>query len=206
MGAHELAHTTWTRWRWRLRGAVMWPTFVVCLCASTAVLHLLPIEGTSTSLGDAFVEAGFLNLAAVAVLGPLLSVALRRQRRDLPRVVALDSAGTAALLLVTAAVLAAGLLHRPTILAAERSFRAQGLALRSYVDAHAPAYRRNLAHADTVQLDTGFYRTCVPADNPVTALCLFIDTSRSPPMVRRDSDSAPNERYFLGRPGDFAVQ
>lgn len=206
MGAHELAHTTWTRWRWRLRGAVMWPTFVVCLCVDTIILHLLPSDGTSTGLSDAFIIAGFLNLAAVAVLGPLLSVVLRRRRRDLPRVVALDSAGTVALLLLTACVLAAGLLHRPTVLAAERSFRAQGLALRGYVDAHAPAYRRNLGRADAVQLDAGFYRTCVPADNPAVALCLFIDTSHSPPTVRRDSDSAPNVRYFLGRPGDFSAQ
>ncbi len=206
MGAHELAHTTWTRWRWRLRGAVMWPTFVICLFVDTVLLHLLPIDGSSTSVGAAFIEAGFLNLAAVAVLGPLLSLALRRRRRDLPRVVARDYAGAAALLLVTAGTLVTGLLHRPAVLAAQRSFRAQALALRSYVDADAPAYRRNLTRADTVQLAADFYRTCVPAADPATALCLFIDTSHSPPVVRRDSDSAPNVRYFLGRPGDFAGQ
>jgi len=206
MGAQDTARITWTRWRWRLRGAVMWPTFVVCLAVDTFILHRLPISGSATAVSDAFIEAGFLNLAAVAVLGPLLSVALRRRRRDLPRVVALDYAGTAALLLVTILLLGAGLAHRPTVVAAQRSFRDQALALRSYIDANAPGLRHNLGRADTVQLDTGFYRTCVPASDPNTALCLFIDTSTSPPGVRRDSDSEPNERYFLERPGDFGTQ
>lgn len=204
MGAHEVARARWTRWRWRRRGAVMWPTFAACVIIDTYILHRLPISGASTGVADAFIEAGFFNLVAVAVFGPLLSLGLRRWRRDLPRVVARDHAGTAALLLVTVAVFGAGLLNRKTVLAAQRSFRAQGLALRRYVDAHAPGYSHNLGRADTVELDTNFYRTCVPADDPASALCLFIDTSRSPATVRRDPDRDPNSPYFLGRPGDFS--
>ncbi len=183
----------------------MWPAFAVCLIADTVLLYRLPVSGSSSSLGDAFVVSGFINLAAVAVLGPLLSVALRRRRPDLPRVIARDHAGTAALLVGTVAVLVAGLLHRPAVLVAERSFAAQGAALRRYVDADAPAYRPNLSRADSVQLDPSLYRTCVPTGDPARALCLFIDTSRSPPSVRRDPDTDPNSRYFLGRPGDFAA-
>ena len=183
----------------------MWPAFAVCLLADTVILYRLPVSGASASLGDAFVEAGFLNLAVVAVLGPLLSVALRRRRRDLPRVVARDHAGTAVLLAVAIGVLIAGLVHRPAVLAAERSFAAQGAALRRYVDADAPAYRPGLARADTVALDPSFYRSCVPAGDRTRALCLFIDTSHSPPTVQRDPDNLPNSRYFLGRPGDYAA-
>ena len=204
MEVHELARARWTRWRWRLRGAVMWPTFAACLVLDTFILHRLPISGAATSVPDAFIEAGFFNLVAVAVFGPMLSLGLRRWRRDLPRVVARDHAGTAALLVVTVVVVGAGLLNRQTVVAAERSFRAQGLALRSYVLANAPSYGPNLGHADTVQLDANFYRTCVPADNPATALCLFIDTSHSPAVVRRDPNRDPNSPYFLGRPGDFS--
>ncbi len=204
MGAQDVARTTWTRWRWRLRGAVMWPTFAVCVALDTLILHRLPISGSATAVSDAFLIAGFCSLAAVAVLGPLLSVGLRRRRPDLPRLVARDYAGTAALAATTLLLLVAGLAHRPAVLAAERSFRDQGLALRAYVDAHAPAYRANLARADTVRLDTDFYRTCVPSNDPATALCLFIDTSQSPPVVRRDTDTEPNVRYFLQRPGDFS--
>jgi hypothetical protein len=206
MGAPELARTTWTRWRWRLRGAVMWPAFAVCVVLDTWLLHRLPITGTATSVGDAFIVAGFLNLAAVAVAGPLLALLLRRLRPDLPRVVARDYAGTAALVVTAAVVLGLGLVQRPAVQAQQRSFRAQALALRGYVDAHAPALRADLPRADTVQLDTDFYRTCVPEPDPAIALCLFIDTSRSPPVVRLDSDRDPNARYFLGRPGDFAFQ
>jgi hypothetical protein len=206
MGAHELARTTWTRWRWRLRGAVMWPAFVVCLALDTLILHELPISGTSTSVGDAFIVAGFLNLGAVAVLGPLVALLLRRRRPDLPWVVARDYCGTGALLLVTAVLLGVGLANRGTVQAEQRSFHAQGAALQRYVDAHAPALRHNLARADTVQMAATLYRTCVPAQRPGTALCLYIDTSTSPPTVRRDTNSDPNERYFLGRPGAFSGQ
>jgi hypothetical protein len=203
MGAQETARTTWTRWRWRLRGAVMWPTFVVCLALDTFLLHRLPVSGSATTVGDAFVVAGFVNLAAVAVVGPLLALGLRRLRPDLPRVVARDYSGAVALLLACAAVLVAGLANRGTVAAAQRAFDAQALALRRYVTAHAPALRPNLPRADTVRLDTELFRTCVPAARPGTALCLFIDTSTSPPGVRRDSNSDPNAPYFLQRPGDY---
>ncbi len=205
MEARDLSRATLTRWRWRLRGAVMWPTFVICLVLDTVLLDRLPVTGTATSVGDAFVTAGFINLAAVAVIGPLLSLALRRARPDLPPVVARDYAGTAALLGLAVVVLAAGLANRPTVLAAEHALNAQAQALRRYVDANAPAERRNLARSDAVALDTNLYRSCVPTSDPARALCLFIDTSRSPPTVRRDPDTDPNSRYFLGRPGDFAI-
>jgi len=204
MGAHELGRATWTRWRWRLRGAAMWPTFVLCVVLDTVLLHVLPISGAATGVSNAFIEAGFFNLVAVAVLGPLLGLGLRRLRPDLPRVVANNDAGAVMLLLIAVAVLGGGLLNRPAVQAADGSFRAQGQALVRYVSGHAPALRRNLPHADTVQLATTLYRTCVPADDPPTALCLFIDTAHSPPSVRRDTDTDPNWRYFLGHPGDYA--
>ncbi len=202
MGARDLSRVTLTRWRWRLRGAVMWPTFVVCLLADTVMLNRLPVSGASTSLADASVSAGFVNLAAVAVIGPLLSLALRRARPDLPRVVARDYGGTAALLALAAVVLAAGLANRPTVLAAEHALRAQAQALRRYVDANAPAERPDLVHSDAIALETNLYRSCVPTSDPGRALCVFINTSRSPPAVRPDPDTDPNSRW---RPGDFAV-
>jgi len=206
MGAQDTARTTWTRWRWRMRGAVMWPTFAVCMAIDTLLLYRLPVEGSGVSLGGAFVVAGFCNLGAMAVLGPLLSVGLRRRRPDLPRMVARDYCGAASLLFVTVVLIGAGLAHRPAVQAAQRAFRAQGLALRRYVDAHAAALVHNLGLADTVRLDTNDFRTCVPAERPGTALCLFIDTSTSPPGVHLDPNHEPNVRYFLDRPGDFSTQ
>ena len=35
----------WTRLRWRLRGATMWPAFLLALVADTVLLRALPIAG-----------------------------------------------------------------------------------------------------------------------------------------------------------------
>jgi len=182
----------------------MWPLFAVCVVLDTALLAALPVSGVSTSVSDAFVIAGFLNLAIVAVLAPLAGVVLRRVRRDLPRVVAVDYAGTALLSLCSLSLLLTGIVHHPVVAAAQRSVRADALALREYVERDAPAaYRRNLARADSVRLDPTFFRACVPGTRPGVALCLFIDTSKSPPVVHVDPDRVPNAVYFEREPGDF---
>ncbi len=201
MSGVEANRPGWTRWRWRARGALTWPLFAVCLVADIVVLHLLPIDGDSTSLADAFVVAGFLNLVVVAVLGPLAGAVLRRRRPDLPRVVARDYAGAALLVGMAALLLVLGLCNRPAVQDAARSFRAQEQAARLYVVGQAtPEYVRNIDRADTVQLDPHVYRTCVPGADPQRALCLFIDTSRNPPGVRRDPSTETNLQFFNHRP------
>lgn len=202
----EVGRGRWTRWRWRLRGASMWPLFAVCVVADTILLKVLPISGVSTSVSDAFVVAGFLNLAIVAVLAPLAGAALRRVRRDLPRVVAVNYAGTVLLALCSLSLLLTGLVHRPVVVAAQHSVRADALAMQQYVEDHAPlAFRRNLARADSVRLDPTFFRTCVPGSRPGVALCAFIDTSRTPPTVRVNPDRVPNEVYFEREPNAFGT-
>lgn len=195
----------WRRLRWRLRGAGTWPTFVACMAIDMVLLIELPAWSYDANVVDAFVIAGAANLAVVAVIGPLSGVLLRRRRRDLPRLIARDYACTALLVLVTAGFLVAGLAHRPEVLGSQRSFQAQSDAMRRYVASRAPAeYRAHIDRADSVRLSSGLYRTCVPGNDPQQALCLFIDTSRSPPAVRLDPDRAPNVRYFERRPAAFA--
>ena len=175
----------------------MWPVFAACLVADVVVMTALPPWGDGLGVGDSFLASGAFNLVVVAALAPLAGHALRRVRRDLPRVVAVDHAGTALLLVVTLALLALGLLHRPHVLDVQRSFAAQSMAMRRYLAAHAaPQFRRHADRADSVRLGRDVYRTCVPGDNPQWALCLFIDTSSSPPRVHADTDHAPNRRYF----------
>ncbi len=188
---------TWTRWRWRLRGATMWPTFALCVVGEIVALELLPLSGDTTDPVDAFVVTGFLNIVVVAVLGPLAGTLLRRRRPDLPRVVARDYAGTALLIALAVMLLGLGLAHRPAALREERSYQAQSDALRMYVAHQGPAsYQSNVGRADSVRIDGALYRTCVPGRDPQQALCLFIDTSESPPGVRLDSNRAPNWRFF----------
>ena len=182
------------RLRWRLRGAWMWPTFVALTVFDVALLGALPIAGES---GPDFVPgvllAGFMNLVAVAVIAPLVGLVLRRRRPDLPRMVANDYAGTALVLVVTVVLLAVGLGHRPAIEEAKRDRAASLVAVKRYVLVRATAeYRAHVAFADTVRLDSDLFRTCVPGVRPERALCLFVDTSQSPPGVTLDRSRAPN--------------
>jgi hypothetical protein len=186
-----------TRLRWRLRGAWMWPAFALLTAVDALLLHLLPIAGDGTGPVAAVLLAAVFNIIAIAVPARMLGALLRRRRRrDLPPVVAHDYAGTATMALVTLAVLAAGLVHRPAIQDGDRAFRAQARAVRTYVHAQAPAeFRRHLARADTVRLEADLFRSCVPGDRPRSALCLLVNTDQSPAGVRRDASSEPNAEF-----------
>jgi hypothetical protein len=172
----------------------MWPTFIALTVVDALLLHSLPISGeTGPDLVPALLLAGFINLFAVAVIAPLAGLLVRRRRPDMPRIVATDYAGTVAVVAVLLSLLAIGLVHRPAVLEAKRDRGAQLLAVQHYVMANAPAtYRAHLALADTVRMDDDLFRTCVPGAKPDRALCLFVDTSQSPPGVTLDHNRAPN--------------
>ena len=175
----------WTRLRWRLRGAWLWPAFAVATLLVALSLHLLPVQGGGTGWVPALLVAGFLNLGAVAVGMPVGGALLRRARRDLPRVVAADYAGVAALALVAAGVLAAGLVHGRALRAQERA-EARALALvRHTVARRGPAQaRRNLPAADTIGLDPGRgYRSCIPTTDPERPYCLVVHLDTKPERV-----------------------
>jgi hypothetical protein len=187
-----------TRLRWRLRGAWMWPAFVVLTVVDAVLLHALPIATDGIELVPAALLSGFANLFVVAVVAPLTGRLVRRRRRDLPRLVAADYAGSALLAAVTGVLLVGGLLHRPAVERAERDLRVQAAAARAFLLAEAPsAVRARLAAADTVRLAAGFYRTCVPDGRPRRAFCVFVRTSQNPPVVRADPDRSPNAEYRM---------
>ena len=176
------------RLRWRLSGAWLWPTFVVVTLAEMALLHWLPIAGDGSGWIASLLLAGSLNVVAVALLGGLGGLALRRRRRDLPKVVADDYAGLAALAVVGLAFLVAGLVHRPQRNAEHEAFARQSMAVRLWVQANGDDFTRaHVDAADTVQVDRDLYRTCVPGPDPQRkrGLCLVVDTSNQPPLVRR---------------------
>jgi hypothetical protein len=188
-----------SRLRWRMRGAWMWPTFAALTVLDALLVHARPISGEGTGLIPALLLACFLNLVAVAVGAPVAGALLRRRRRDLPLVVAHDYAGTALLVAVTAGLAAGGAAHRPAVLEQRRDLRAQQAAAQAYLLRSAPAvYRAHLRRADTRRIDRDLYRTCVPGGDPRRALCVFVDTAKSPPAVRLDPDRETNQS-FAGR-------
>lgn len=188
------------RMRWRMRGAWQWPAFIVLTIVDGLLIHALPLAGDGTSVVAGVLLAGFFNLFAVAVLAPIAGLVLRRRRRDLPRIVASDYAGTALLLCVTAVLLAFGLAHRPSIQAGERAMAAQADAVRGYVLSQAARpYRLGLADANTWRIEDDLFRTCVPAHGSTRWLCLMVDTSQRPPGVTLDEDHVPNQSFFGAR-------
>jgi len=185
-----------SRLRWRMRGAWLWPAFAVLTLLDGVLIHLWPLSGEHTGLAPALLVSGFLNLAAVALLGPLLGRVVRRRRKDLPRVVAFDYAGTALLGVVAAGILAAALAHHGAVVREARASRlAVGLA-REYVLTRAPAaYRANAAQADTIRVVEGqLYRTCVPARDGEQPLCVLVHLDTDQPMIVLNGHE-PNESW-----------
>lgn len=179
--------------RWRLRGAWLWPAFVVVTLVEMCLLHWLPVAGDGTGFIGALLLAGCLNVIAIATLGGLGGNLLRRVRGDLPKVVADDYAGLAALGVVGAALLVAGLVHRPELAADREAFARQSVAVRLWVQANADDFTRaHVNSADSVLVDRDLFRTCVPGRTPRRWLCLIVDTSQDPPRVRRDSSRESN--------------
>ncbi len=180
-----------------MRGAWLWPAFVVASVVGGVLLDRLPVAGEGTGLVAGILLAGSFKLVAVILLGAAGGLALRRRRPDLPQEIARDYAGTAAVCLVCLAVLAAGLVHRPAVIERERDFAAQSLAARRFLAHRAPPdVRPNVALADSLRLDDDLYRTCAPRREPDRAFCLYVDTSQSPPGISVDSSRAPNRTYL----------
>jgi hypothetical protein len=184
------------RLRWRRRGAWQWPTFAGALVGEALLLHLMPIAGGATNLAAAALLAGAGNLLVLAVGAPLLGVAIRRRRADLPRPVARDYAATGLMVFVAGGLVALAVLHHPAVVAGRRAFQAQSDAVRRYVHLHAPAdYQRRIDAADTWRVDSDLFRTCVPGTDPQRRLCVFVDTALSPPGITVDPNRAPNSTY-----------
>lgn len=195
-GSGEAAERLWPRrLRWRLRGAWLWPSFIVLTLVDGVLLHRLPFYDVGAGdLIRGVLLAGFANLFCAAVIAPLVGRRLRRRRPDLPRLIANDYAGAALLCALAAAFLAGGLLHRPAIQAERDDRRAAFTSVHAYVVGQAPEYRTGLARVDARRLAPDFYRACVPGSDPRRPLCLLVDTDQRPAGVTLDPVRTPNVR------------
>jgi len=184
----------WTRLRWRLRGATMWPAFLLAVVVDAVLLRELPIAGdTAPDVFAAVLLAFFFNLIVVAVGAPLAGRYVRRRRPGLPKVVADDRAGTALIGLVAVAVLAVGLAHHPAVEARARAFDLQAAIARAFALDRAPVrFRGNVGRMDTWKQGPHLYRTCVPGPDARRSFCMFVDTGHDPPVVIADRDQSPN--------------
>ena len=184
-----------SRVRWRFKGALLWPAFWLLTLLDALLLGQLPIAGDGgTAFVPALLLAGFFNLVAVAIVAPLAGALLRRRRRDLPRVVAFDHAGTALLLCVTAGLLVGGLIHRGELRENEHDLLVQRAAALEYMREQAPPeYRRSLPATTTIKMEDELFRTCTPGDDPDRWFCVYVATDTSPPGVTADANRESND-------------
>ena len=183
-----------SRLRWRLRGAMLWPTFVAAVVIEAVLLDRLPISGDDgPGLFAAVLLAGFANLIIVAAAAPLAGRWLRRRRPGMPPVIATDRAGAVLVAAGGALVIALGLAHHSSVRAAHADLGAQAASARRFFISQAPReFQANVDHLNTVKQGDHLYRTCVAGSHPGRAFCVFVNTDQSPPGVTRDPDQRPN--------------
>jgi hypothetical protein len=184
------------RLRWRLRGAWMWPAFLVLTLVDGVLFVVLPpYEGGPPAVFPGVILALFFNLLAVAVLAPLAGLFVRRRRPDLPRFVATDYAGAILLSAIAAGLVAAGLAHRSGHAAEQAREQAVAKAMHDYVVSSAPEYVGGLDHIDAIRTEPDRYRACVPGADSRHSLCLLVRTDQQPPGITVDPDQVPNGGY-----------
>lgn len=186
------------RLRWRLRGAWLAPLLVLLTLLDALLIHYRPLAGDGrTAFFAALLLASFLNLVAIAALAPFAGMAWRRVRPELPVVVARDRAGVVLVLLVTAGLLTAGLLHHGTVVRNADTLADAHARAVAWIGTYAPAeFRRHVALADTVAVVPGsLYRTCAPDPAHGRSWCVVV---RAHGAVRHDGGT-PNAVFQAGR-------
>lgn len=201
------------RLRWRLRGAWLWPAFVVFTFADGLLLHYLPPvrlgftrEGMTLIFG--MIVATFANLVLVGAVAPFLarrlaarpaataSGALGTVPDQVRREVVQDRVGTLLLAAGLLGVLAAGLGSREVVVADTNATEQNARLVRRYVERSGSVELiRNLETANTIKLGEGYFRTCIARDDRRRHFCLFVDTKKRPAQVVRDPSSQPNQGY-----------
>src|SRR5205807_10558173 len=155
------------RLRWRRRGAWLWPAFVALTVLDAVVGHALPASGDSEALPAALIAALVLNLLGVLLLSRPIGALLRQRRKDLPRVVARNYAGTGGVAVIAAALLGAGIAHRHSIVANQRAMRDPITRAQSWIGVSVPdAYRRNVYLSDKCKITPrSRYTDCAHSDH-----------------------------------------
>jgi hypothetical protein len=202
MDGARLSHTRarLVRLRWRRAGAWLWPAFVLFTLADAVIGHRLPPAGDRESLAAAALLALIANLLAVLLLSRPLGWTLRTRRPDLPGVVARDYGGTVAVLAVTAAIVAAGLIHASAIRASQFAMHDAIARAQAWIGDRAPdEFRRNLQYVSLLEIQPGsIYRACVPNPAATKSYCVIVNRNLPLQSSVTFSGSEPNSMLGAG--------
>lgn len=188
------------RARWRWRGALLWPTFVVAVIADALIAHAWPTAGDAENLGAGLLVGLVFSLLAVVLLSRPLGALVRKVRADMPSTVARNYAGTFATGLVTAAILALGLIHHAAIARSAAQLHEAVARAVAYIGFYAPAeFRVNARQTDTFVIQPGaIYRVCVPGRIDARWYCVVVKPAL--PVARSvvPAGSEPNSLLAQG--------
>jgi hypothetical protein len=192
-----------TRLRWRLRGAWMWPSFVILTLADGVIAHLLPAYGDRESLIAGWVIGLIQTLIAIVVLTPTLGWVVRRVRKDMPKVVARNYAGTGICVAVTLALLTVGIAHRHVVTADNAALQDATARAEAYIGDRAPAAFQAVQHdlIETYEVQPPeIYRVCVGAspDTGFRWYCVVVDRSKPFGQGVKYDGSEPNSLLSEG--------
>jgi hypothetical protein len=170
----EAAWIARARWRWR--GALLWPAFVATVFLDGIIATLRPFVGDRQSIAGGILAGLILNLLAVLFFSRAFGMLLRRRRRDLPSVVARNYGGTIAVVLVSVALLAAGVARHGGIVARRQALADAIVRAEAFIGARAPAtFRADATHTDTFTIQAGsVYRTCAPSEDGRRSYCVIV--------------------------------
>ena len=194
------------RLRWRLIGAWRWPLFVAVTFLDAAIVKAEPPFGAEARFFPALFLCAFANLFLIGALAPWLARRLQRREPAAPPTfppadhheLLVDRIACIALVLGAIGLLIAGLGNQKTPVCVTDRVCEVGDAVQTYVEAHAPpevVARVDAMNARQTQED-GFFRVCVPYEDPRRQYCMFVDAKDRPPSIVRDNDTRPNQVYF----------
>jgi hypothetical protein len=188
------------RLRWRRRGAWLWPAFIGATVADAAIGNALPPTGDAESVIGAAIIGLVLNLIAVILLSRPLGTMLRRQRKDLPPIVARDYGGTTAVAAVTLALVSAGLVHHETVMSDQSAEKDAITRAQAWIGDRAPAeFRRNVNYVSTFAIEPGrIYRECVPSAANARTYCVIVDERQPFATSVRFGGYEPNSLFGEG--------
>ena len=167
-----------TRFRWRRRGALLWPLFIAMTVVDGVIGHSRPPLGETQTFVAAALLGCVLSLLAIVLLTRPLSALVRRFRPDLPVVIARDYTGRALILAVTVALIVAGIVHHPTIVAQHRAERDAMARAEAWIGDRAPAeFRRDVQFMNAYTIEQGMYRMCVPSRGTGQNYCVIVKES-----------------------------
>ncbi|HTW11952.1 MAG TPA: hypothetical protein VME01_04350 [Solirubrobacteraceae bacterium] len=195
-----MVRTSLIRLRWRLRGAWMWPSFIVLALVDGVIVHWLPLAGDSESALAGWLLGLIWMLIGIVLLVPPLGWLIRQVRGDMPRVVARDYAGTGVCLAITAIMLGVGIAHHPVVGADRAAMQDATARAEAYIGEHAPAsFMHNLHHLETsvIQAPLSYY-VCATSQPPGAHYCVVVDRSKPFGRSVHYSGSDPNNVLFQG--------